>query len=294
MSTQAPWTRPSSWTIFHTNLLTQTSCWWRIWVWKSAKDHTSWWWGTRAPERRHCWGSSTDSGRHTAVREQWGWSWGRSLISFNQFQRLLTSLDCNNNPWLEQFHVFKNRKRKNYFQELDRRHISVIKSDKCSQHWGPLGKVVNYSMNMSNIYLKVMKKCLYAYPIVLTFYCMYCSIFLFWILSLKYTLCGQVFPSLVCLVKYTFVSQPYCISGFVQMTTCFGPRGTLFLPQKPYLTDGTLREQVAVSSFILFFSMGYFYIKAVTYNQIINICEEMLCLLQVYQSAKNLPQSKKD
>uniref|UniRef100_A0A674MRI7 ATP-binding cassette, sub-family D (ALD), member 4 n=1 Tax=Takifugu rubripes TaxID=31033 RepID=A0A674MRI7_TAKRU len=33
-------------------------------------------------------------------------------------------------------------------------------------------------------------------------------------------------------------------SGFVQMTTCFGPRGTLFLPQKPYLTDGTLREQV--------------------------------------------------
>nr|XP_061806399.1 lysosomal cobalamin transporter ABCD4-like [Nerophis lumbriciformis] len=32
--------------------------------------------------------------------------------------------------------------------------------------------------------------------------------------------------------------------GFVQMTTCFGPRGTLFLPQKPYLTDGTLREQV--------------------------------------------------
>lgn len=34
-------------------------------------------------------------------------------------------------------------------------------------------------------------------------------------------------------------------SGFVQMTTCFGPRGTLFLPQKPYMTDGTLREQVA-------------------------------------------------
>uniref|UniRef100_A0A8C4F084 ABC transmembrane type-1 domain-containing protein n=1 Tax=Dicentrarchus labrax TaxID=13489 RepID=A0A8C4F084_DICLA len=41
-------------------------------------------------------------------------------------------------------------------------------------------------------------------------------------------------------------------SGFVQMTTCFGPRGTLFLPQKPYLTDGTLREQVSVSFFILF------------------------------------------
>lgn len=38
---------------------------------------------------------------------------------------------------------------------------------------------------------------------------------------------------------------PLVSSGFVQMTTCFGPRGTLFLPQKPYLTDGTLREQVA-------------------------------------------------
>uniref|UniRef100_A0A8C6SGV8 ATP-binding cassette, sub-family D (ALD), member 4 n=1 Tax=Neogobius melanostomus TaxID=47308 RepID=A0A8C6SGV8_9GOBI len=36
-------------------------------------------------------------------------------------------------------------------------------------------------------------------------------------------------------------------SGFVQMTTCFGPRGTLFLPQKPYLTDGTLREQSVTS-----------------------------------------------
>lgn len=33
-------------------------------------------------------------------------------------------------------------------------------------------------------------------------------------------------------------------SGFMEMTTCFGPRGILFLPQKPYLTDGTLREQV--------------------------------------------------
>lgn len=46
-----------------------------------------------------------------------------------------------------------------------------------------------------------------------------------------------------------FVSCPSCMSsssGFVQMTTCFGPRGTLFLPQKPYLTDGTLREQVAL------------------------------------------------
>ncbi|XP_031418986.1 ATP-binding cassette sub-family D member 4 isoform X2 [Clupea harengus] len=33
-------------------------------------------------------------------------------------------------------------------------------------------------------------------------------------------------------------------SGSVEMRTCFGPRGLLFLPQKPYLTDGTLREQV--------------------------------------------------
>ncbi|XP_066539713.1 ATP-binding cassette sub-family D member 4 [Hoplias malabaricus] len=32
--------------------------------------------------------------------------------------------------------------------------------------------------------------------------------------------------------------------GSVEMTTFFGPRGILFLPQKPYLTDGTLREQV--------------------------------------------------
>nr|XP_055038891.1 ATP-binding cassette sub-family D member 4 isoform X1 [Misgurnus anguillicaudatus] len=33
-------------------------------------------------------------------------------------------------------------------------------------------------------------------------------------------------------------------NGSVDMTTCFGPRGVMFLPQKPYLTDGTLREQV--------------------------------------------------
>uniref|UniRef100_A0A4W4FBA4 ABC transporter domain-containing protein n=1 Tax=Electrophorus electricus TaxID=8005 RepID=A0A4W4FBA4_ELEEL len=32
--------------------------------------------------------------------------------------------------------------------------------------------------------------------------------------------------------------------GSFEMTTCFGPRGVLFLPQKPYLTDGSLREQV--------------------------------------------------
>lgn len=33
-------------------------------------------------------------------------------------------------------------------------------------------------------------------------------------------------------------------AGSVQMLTCFGPHGILFLPQKPYFTDGTLREQV--------------------------------------------------
>ncbi|XP_067894758.1 ATP-binding cassette sub-family D member 4 isoform X2 [Heterodontus francisci] len=32
--------------------------------------------------------------------------------------------------------------------------------------------------------------------------------------------------------------------GSVRMLTCFGPRGILFLPQKPYFTDGTLREQM--------------------------------------------------
>ncbi|KAF4087493.1 hypothetical protein AMELA_G00071330 [Ameiurus melas] len=33
-------------------------------------------------------------------------------------------------------------------------------------------------------------------------------------------------------------------NGSVQMNACFGPRGIMFLPQKPFLTDGTLREQV--------------------------------------------------
>lgn len=29
------------------------------------------------------------------------------------------------------------------------------------------------------------------------------------------------------------------------MLTCFGPRGVLFLPQRPFFTDGSLREQVS-------------------------------------------------
>lgn len=28
------------------------------------------------------------------------------------------------------------------------------------------------------------------------------------------------------------------------MLTCFGPRGVVFLPQRPFFTDGSLREQV--------------------------------------------------
>ncbi|POI29537.1 hypothetical protein CIB84_006713 [Bambusicola thoracicus] len=32
--------------------------------------------------------------------------------------------------------------------------------------------------------------------------------------------------------------------GNVRMLTCFGPRGVLFLPQRPFFTDGSLREQV--------------------------------------------------
>ncbi|XP_039597628.1 ATP-binding cassette sub-family D member 4 isoform X2 [Polypterus senegalus] len=35
-----------------------------------------------------------------------------------------------------------------------------------------------------------------------------------------------------------------CTSGSFQMLSSFGPHGILFLPQKPYFTDGTLREQV--------------------------------------------------
>ncbi|XP_040414889.1 lysosomal cobalamin transporter ABCD4 isoform X3 [Cygnus olor] len=32
--------------------------------------------------------------------------------------------------------------------------------------------------------------------------------------------------------------------GSIQMLTCFGPHGVLFLPQRPFFTDGSLREQV--------------------------------------------------
>ncbi|XP_042725752.1 lysosomal cobalamin transporter ABCD4 isoform X3 [Lagopus leucura] len=32
--------------------------------------------------------------------------------------------------------------------------------------------------------------------------------------------------------------------GNIQMLTCFGPRGVVFLPQRPFFTDGSLREQV--------------------------------------------------
>uniref|UniRef100_A0A8C4SYK0 ATP-binding cassette, sub-family D (ALD), member 4 n=1 Tax=Erpetoichthys calabaricus TaxID=27687 RepID=A0A8C4SYK0_ERPCA len=42
-----------------------------------------------------------------------------------------------------------------------------------------------------------------------------------------------------------------CTSGSFQMLSSFGPHGILFLPQKPYFTDGTLREQV-ISVFRLF------------------------------------------
>ncbi|KAI3364320.1 hypothetical protein L3Q82_011120 [Scortum barcoo] len=79
-------------------------------------------------------------------------------------------------------------------------------------------------------------------------------------------------------------------SGFIQMTTCFGPRGTLFLPQKPYLTDGTLREQVAVSLFFMLFfhelflhrgktHLFYFIITCVfvlTYNFVLTLPPEMI------------------
>lgn len=34
-------------------------------------------------------------------------------------------------------------------------------------------------------------------------------------------------------------------TGSVQMLADFGPHGVLFLPKKPFFTDGTLREQVS-------------------------------------------------
>lgn len=49
------------------------------------------------------------------------------------------------------------------------------------------------------------------------------------------------------------------------MTTCFGPRGTVFLPQKPYLTDGTLREQVAAASTV-FIMQGWVPIQRLLTN----------------------------
>ncbi|XP_022432269.1 ATP-binding cassette sub-family D member 4 isoform X3 [Delphinapterus leucas] len=39
-------------------------------------------------------------------------------------------------------------------------------------------------------------------------------------------------------------SQPWPVGGSVQILMDFGPHGVLFLPQKPFFTDGTLREQV--------------------------------------------------
>ncbi|RMC00609.1 hypothetical protein DUI87_23226 [Hirundo rustica rustica] len=33
-------------------------------------------------------------------------------------------------------------------------------------------------------------------------------------------------------------------NGSIRMLTCFGPRGVVFLPQRPFFTDGSLREQV--------------------------------------------------
>lgn len=41
------------------------------------------------------------------------------------------------------------------------------------------------------------------------------------------------------------MAAPVGSAGSVQMLTDFGPHGVLFLPQKPFFTDGTLREQVS-------------------------------------------------
>lgn len=67
MSMQVPWTLPSSWTICPTSHRSLMSCWWKIWVWKSVRERMCWWWETQALARRLCWGSSTASGRRTAV-----------------------------------------------------------------------------------------------------------------------------------------------------------------------------------------------------------------------------------
>lgn len=64
---QAPWTPPSSWTICLTSRHSQMSCWWKIWVWRSARERMCWWWETQALARHLCWGSSTASGRRTVV-----------------------------------------------------------------------------------------------------------------------------------------------------------------------------------------------------------------------------------
>ncbi|XP_021797080.1 ATP-binding cassette sub-family D member 4 isoform X9 [Papio anubis] len=48
--------------------------------------------------------------------------------------------------------------------------------------------------------------------------------------------------------------------GSVQMLTDFGPHGVLFLPQKPFFTDGTLREQAGV---VFFFSQVIYPLKEV-------------------------------
>lgn len=37
-------------------------------------------------------------------------------------------------------------------------------------------------------------------------------------------------------------------AGSIRMLTCFGPRGVVFLPQRPFFTDGSLREQVSPGS----------------------------------------------
>lgn len=48
------------------------------------------------------------------------------------------------------------------------------------------------------------------------------------------------------LLAGTAGSASMCLSaGSIKMLTCFGPRGVVFLPQRPFFTDGSLREQVS-------------------------------------------------